>query len=148
MSLQTEVTSRYADAKLRRLTNPESRSPTSADATRLALACTDAESEFFRWTGVTFDVTNAQHVAAAVELVVLLLMERGTASVESTSQHRARTEQKLQGLAKVTGRDRPDPKSSGAALTLTPEVESGADVRPKFDSGYLRGYRAKRPGGG
>lgn len=147
MSLSTQVSQRYSNEKLTRLTNPDNRVATAPDGTRLGLAATDAQAEFIRRTAVAYDETEPHHVDVAVELVVLKLMERGGATAEATQAQRERVESQFESLARVLGRDRPPPKTTGQNLTLTPEVEAGRDVRPKFDRRYTDGYIAQRPGG-
>lgn len=147
MSLSANVTGRYSEEKLRQITNPDARGSTSNDTTRLAFAVTDAEAEFQRRTAVEYDDTNATHVDVAVDLVILKLMERGSAPESAIEARRTRVEAAFTSLARVTGRDRPSPSSSGYGLSHTSEVPDGGTAYPKFDPINLEGWRARGPGG-
>lgn len=147
MSLSSNVQGRYQTRRLVALTNPEDRTGTTIDTTRLAYACTDAEAEFQRRTATEYDDTVPAHVDVCVELVVLKLMERGGGSIEATERQRQRVEQQFDSLARVTGRDRPEPTSSGGLVDFEREGADGATVLNRFDPRNLRGWRPRSPSG-
>jgi hypothetical protein len=144
MSLSAEVQSRYPAQRLVELTNPGSITATTVNTTILGLAATDVEADFQIVAGIAYDGTDARHVKTAVEGVVLRLMEWLAVGTKAAETIQGRWKQRLEDLAKVTGRDRPHFQTT-SDLTPSEEVPSGETVRPKFDPEAFRGYV---PGGG
>lgn len=132
MSLLLNVTGRYSAEKLQSITNPDNPSGQSNDSTRLAYACTDAAAEFKRRTAVDYDDSNPDHVDVCVDLVILKLMERGTSPASAIEPYRSRVENAFELLAKVTGRDRPAPSSTGSLIDVQREGSQGTAYN-KFD---------------
>lgn len=121
MSLQTVVEARVSAQKLVNLTNPDLPAPTTLDSTRLAAACSDAAGEFEVYTGVEFDETDPRHIAPAIDLVVLLLEERGAAPARLLAEERERIVGRLKDLGLVTGRNRVIPVSTPEDRGTFPE---------------------------
>ena len=139
MTLATEVTDRYGDQYMVNLTNPQGPGFTTVDTTRLGLAAADVTAEFLMITATTLDLTDALHVAVAVEGVVALLLHRtgnpGGAGEARWEAWRARLFQ----VAKVTGRDRVAPTTTdqadrvGAGQIFTRDRSRDARMRPPLD---------------
>jgi len=127
MTLATEVTGRISGSMAIQLTNPDLASATAVDSTRLTKACDDAQEEFKFHVGVAFDVLDLRHVAVAVDLVILLLRERGGGMTDSTGRDRERIEKRLEALAKTQGRDRIEP-AIDAGTHVTFETSRFRDV--------------------
>lgn len=147
MSLSSNVQGRYQTRRLVALTNPEDRTGTTIDTTRLNYACADAEAEFQRRTATEYDDTEAAHVDVCVELVVLKLMERGGGSIEATERQRQRVEQQFDSLARVTGRDRPSPAGTGENIDVRREGTTGTTAYNRFDRRNLAGWLPRSPSG-
>jgi len=106
MTLATVVTARVSAQRLVHLTNPDLQAPTTVDSNRLGFACTEAEGEFEVHTGATFDEADPRHIAPAIDLVILLLQERGAAPTDTLGVQREKVIERLKDLAKVTGMNR------------------------------------------
>ena len=132
MSLSTEVIARYPTGRLRQLTNQGDQSATTTDTTVLGLAATDVQADFEIVAGIVYDGTEARHVSVAVEGVIAKLRVRSEAAGGGADTSHDRYIERLQGLAKVTGRDRIIPKTS-SILTPTSEQLESETVRPSFD---------------
>lgn len=126
MTLSAVVTARVSDKRLKNLTNPDAQSASTVDATRLTAACDDAEGEFEVYVGTPFDETDARHVTPAVDLVVLILQERGAAPVDNLGAQREKIVERLKALALVTGRNR--------IMPLTVAEDRGAFDSRVFDN--------------
>lgn len=120
MSLRTVVEARVSTTRLKQLTNPDDAAASSASSTKLDAACSDAAGEFEVYAQTVFDETDARHIATAVDLVILLLQERGAAHVEGLSAQREKIVQRLKDLALVTGRDRVLPTSAEETFEAIP----------------------------
>lgn len=112
MSLETVVTARVSNQRLVHLTNADLQAQSTVNTTVLGLACDDAEGEFEVHVGVAFDETDARHIGPAVDLVILILKERGSAAVDTLGDERERIVQRLKDLALVTGRNRIMPETA------------------------------------
>ncbi len=136
MALTDEFEDRYSAQKVIELTNPDNPGGTSKNATRLANAAEDVQADFRIYCGVTFDLTDARHVAVAVEGVEIKLLRRimtsGTKLRELEEDYRRR----LRALAKVTGRDRVMPTTK-SVLTPSDEQTGTETVRPDFDRDHF-----------
>lgn len=106
MSLQTVVEARVSAQRIIELTNPDVPAATTKDSTRLAAACADAEGEFQVHAQAVFSESDARHISPAIDLVVLILQERGAANTALFSEERERIEGRLKSLSLVTGRNR------------------------------------------
>ena len=107
MALADEVTSRFPAARLQQLTNQGSRSATEVNTTILGLAATDAIADFGLEVGVTFDITDATHVAAAVWGVIYHLESYAGSEGASLEKHRSRWQRAAARLARLSGADMP-----------------------------------------
>lgn len=135
MALSDEVTARISAERAIQLTNPNLSSATSVDATRLAKACADAESEFKVHVGQAFDLTDLDHVAAAVDLAILILMERGGAPTETGGRERTRVVDRLKALALIKGRNRIMPETAPVPTVIFPsERFEGSTLDPQSDT--------------
>lgn len=140
MTLQTVVTARVSNQRLVNLTNPDLPAPTTIDTTRLGYACAEAEGEFQVHAQDVFDETDARHIAPAIDLVILLLQERGSAPTEGLGAQREKIIQRLKDLALVTGRNRVMPSTveedRGAfneLLMSETTLDPQTDVADEFD---------------
>lgn len=133
MALTTQVTTRLSTTLLRALTNPDAPSASSVDSTRLAAAATDVEADFRIIAGISYDDSDARHVAVAVAGVVAKLKLAGSASQDRAQKEEERFHKRLADLAKVTSRSRLAPKSTSDLTPSSELPESGRDVRPDFD---------------
>lgn len=136
MALKTRVTTRYSADAILKISNPDAASASVNDDARLDLAVLDAEAEFEVMVGVVYDDTDAKHQMAAVQLVVLKLMEYGSVPSKVLEGQRDRVEKLLERLGEVTARDRVEPKSS-SQLTPSDENPSSTEVRPAFDDQFF-----------
>ena len=73
MALSDEVISRYADSRVKQLTNPGVQTPAGVNLVILGLAAGDVEEEFEEIVGVEYDNTNRKHVLIAVKVVIATL---------------------------------------------------------------------------
>ena len=134
MALADEVEARYPESTLIQLTNPNDQDASAVDATILGLAVTDVQADFLTYTATTYDNSEAQHVAVAVEGVVAKLnMRKEAAGDVAVSKHDKYIE-RLEILAQVTGRDRITPKSTSVLTPSSERVAGSTDpVRPDTD---------------
>lgn len=129
MSLSADVIARLSAQRLANLTNPDSQSSTTYDATRLGLAVTDAEADFEIYAGVVYDSANALHVPVGVRGVIAYLHvynDNGAGASALKKFH-----EDLDALARVTSRDRILP-TTNSPLQPTPEDLNGP-AHPSFD---------------
>lgn len=126
MALVDEVTSRIANERLVQLTNPGLPSATSVDLVRLGLAATDAQAEFRRRTGITFDVTDDAHVDLGVGGVVCKLQER-SGVVMSGDESVCAIWRK--GLADIRSGRRVSPQTNATQIP----TRDNPDETPRFD---------------
>ena len=138
MSLATVVTARISNERLVQLTNPDAQAPSAVDTVRRDAACADAAGEFEVYTGVQFNEADPRHIGPAVDLVILILKERGAAALELMSAEREKVVQRLKDLALVTGLNRimPEivtedrgafPASAFEDATLDPQADEDED---------------------
>jgi len=132
MALVDEVTSRYPAARLKQLTNPNNQAASTVNATILALAATDVEGEFPMYCAVTYDGTDARHVAVAVEGVIAKLAMRSEAAGDGANKLHDQWIDRMKALARVTGRNRIKPRTL-SPLTPSDEQEDAETVRPDTD---------------
>jgi hypothetical protein len=144
MSLVTEVQARYPANRLKQLTNPGDESASAVDTTFLGYSATDVEAEFEIYAGVTYDGTDARHVAVAVAGVIAKLYLRGEAPGEKAQSLHDDYLERLQALGKVTGRDRLKPQTT-SQLTPTPERTGSEVVRPWSDDSTFSRNVAQPP---
>jgi len=147
MPLATDVQNRVSTQLLVELTNPGSSVPSAStvDTARLALAVADAQAEFRTRVGLAFDDTDARHVDAGIQGVLVKLEDYAGRSTEDAQRRRQRWADLLSALARSVGsRRRISPVSSG---TLLPSTEA-AQALPDFDRSRWRGLTPNMPGGG
>ena len=131
MALADKATERYA-LRLKQLTNPGVQAAAAINAAVLGCACEDVEGDFEIYCGVEYDNTNKRHVSVAVPGVIAkLALEAEAAGATAIALH-DRYIERLEALAKVTGRDRILPKSA-TQLTPTAEKVGTEIVTPDFD---------------
>lgn len=144
MSLSSEVIARFSSQRLKEWTNPDAPEGTTYDATRLGYACTDAQADFEIFAGVTFDVSDARHVATAimgVRAYLLCYLDQGAGTKALDDWHSG----KLKSLGRVTGRDRILP-ATGSNLTPSPVPRiPGSTARPDFDDSVFDGQALQPP---
>ena len=130
MALADEVEARYPLAVLVQLTNQNDQAASAIDATIMGLAVTDV----LTYCATTYDNSEAQHVTVAVEGVVAKLRKRSEAAGDvANAKHDAYIE-RLESLARVTGRDRITPKSTSVLTPSSERVAGSTDpVRPDTD---------------
>lgn len=134
MALADEVTTRLPSQVLVELTNPNTPSATTADATVLAAAAADAQADFQIFAGVEYDNSDVRHVRVGVEGTVYHLhkykLPPGHPALNSMTQQ---YNENLQALARVTGRNRIMPKTTSVLVPSDEQSHSGQTVRPSFD---------------
>lgn len=144
MALADEVKTRLGTTgRLVELSNPNQPNATAIDDTRLTAACTDVQALLEIEAGVAFDVTNALHVAVAIEGVIYILKKRSGVFDQAFKDAEESWKTWLGKLAEVTGRDRVSPISSS---TLTASRDEGTDpIRPNFDPEQFRDLTLRGP---
>jgi hypothetical protein len=95
--LKTEFQTRYSDARVIALTNPD-RSASKVDHVRLDAAVSDALVEFIDWVGAEYIENDPRHIKSAVLLVEVLLIEKGSGGIAAAAGLRSRTEASLTRL--------------------------------------------------
>ena len=99
----------------------------------LRRAAQDAEAEFEELAGIVYDETDDNIVRLAVEGVIVILKERGSARSEGAKKARAEWERKCKAFNERFGAlSRISPKSTGIG-SPSPEQIGTETVRPKFD---------------
>ncbi len=147
MTLSTEVQDRYGAQRLIELTNPQAGTATSLDSARLTKAADDVEADFRVYAQLVFDLTDARHVAIAVEGVESYLVRRlGTSSASFRKKLRDDWIESLEKLSKVTSRARIKPKSS-SELTPSDENPTGQAITPDFDRRNMEPFLPNNPSG-
>jgi len=131
VALADKATERYA-LRLKQLTNPGVQTAAAIDTDILGYACEDVEADFEIVAGIEYDNTEARHVSVAVEGVIAKLALRSEAAGATAIALNDRYIERLEALAKVTGRDRILPVSA-TQLTPTAEKTGTETVRPDFD---------------
>lgn len=144
MALAAEVTARYPSARLIQLTNPGDQSAAAVDATVLGLAATDVEADFEVYAGVEYDNSEARHVSVAVWGVISKLAQWSEATGATAIALNDAWIERLEALAKVTGRDR-IALSTSSLLTPTTEKPGTDDVPPWSDYPHFEDLRPEAP---
>lgn len=142
MSLTTEWQARLSSARRIQLTNPDTPSASTEDATRLAAAVADTQANFAVLTGATFDATNAQHIAAGIRGVTAFLVSYGAQPQSEYS--RGVMKDWRDACAALTS------LAPGTTSLLTPSTPdtSGGPIRPDFDRENVSGIIPRAPVGG
>lgn len=146
-TLSADVQTRYGAQLLINLTNSDTPGNTTStlDTTRLDAAATDIEADFLTYAGVTYDSTNASHVAVAVEGVIALLKARGPLLGESGRDALADWRKSLSmNLGRISGRNRIMPTSNSETTTES-ELRDGETLRPKFGWRSFEGIQLDDP---
>jgi hypothetical protein len=133
VSLTANVQARYSSQILINASNPQNSTATTLDSTRLGYACTDVEAEFSK-RGMTYDDTDAKHVATAVPGVLarLLVMTGGEGGKEAWNDFK----DDVKFLAETDSRDRIMPYTN-SPLDPTPDP-TGA--KPFSDNDNFKRY--------
>jgi len=138
VSLSSEVQARIPASTLRELTNQGSTGVVAINTTVLDAAAADAAAEFELEVGLTFDATDARHVAAGVQGVLYYLhLCAGPPKRELADALRERWERAMAKLATTLGGEARLLPRSGSTLDPTQE-RSGA--RPDHDRARWRDY--------
>lgn len=141
MSLVSNVTARYSSQRLVELTNADDQAATTVDSTVLGLAGTDVEADFAAH-GITYDDSDARHVAVGVEGVIARLTEwMGT---DNGSTRLKAYLERLDKLRMVTANDRIQP-GTGSLYQSTVPGDDGSTVRPPFDGEHFGGIELDAP---
>ncbi len=143
-TLLVDVTARFTNDLLVKLTNPDAPTATAVHATNLQQACDDVESgEFEAHMNEDYDSTNRKHVVFAALLVKLKLIEYGASADETAEKLRGRIEKLAKSLREVGPRDRVAPQSSS---DLTPSINEGpGPFRPVFDDSVFEPFTPEAP---
>lgn len=143
MALQDEFEARFAAGYRKRISNPETRQPTSQNDTLVAQACTDAAEEFEQLVGVEFDVSLTAHAQLAALLVELWLLRYGAAPAAVLDKKGTEIRERAERLAKSKGgRRRVTPTSSSSYRHSTPSQTP----RPEFDEEQFEDFTPRAPG--
>jgi hypothetical protein len=131
-TLIADVTARFSNDLLVKLTNVDSQTLTVVNTTFLQSVCDDVQTgEFEAHMNDLYDSTNRAHIVFAVLLVKLKCIEYGASADETADKLRDRIQKLALALCQVGPRDRVSPQSSS---DLTPSVHSGpGPFRPAFD---------------
>jgi len=144
VALADEVTDRVPEARLIQLTNPGTQSAAAIDTTILGLACTDVAADFEIYAGVEYDNSEARHVSVGIWGVLAKLALWSEAAGATANAIDDKWIEKLEGLAKVTGRDR-IALSTSSLLTPTDEKPGTDDVAPWADYTHFDDLRPDAP---
>lgn len=134
MALIDEVQARYSMERLLELTNPDARTATTVNTTRLAYAVADAEAEFASTVGTAFDSSDAQHVALGCQGVLVYLMQYQGLVGDEYGKLRTDWKDQLQRLRKTSGANAWAAPQTTSNLNPTRE---DADQTPPFDPDNL-----------
>ena len=136
MALTDDVKGRYGTEFLVNLTNPYAPDQTSIDATRLDYACTDTETDFITYCGMTYADVNTNYnsagIGVAIEGVIAKLQMRTGAAGSSAMEAHEKYIERLKALARISGRDRVSPRTD-SVMTPTSHQVGDEIVRPSFD---------------
>lgn len=146
--LALAVSERISSDRLIQLTNPDSKNASTINETKITIAATDTKSKFKILTGVDYDNTNTDHIAFAVEGVIILLMKwagRETSTVEAMISE---WESKLGQFRLTAGGNKRLSPTTDSQLTPTKD-KRGRDiiVRPDFDSTRFDNIKPNAPFG-
>jgi len=144
MALAAEVTARYPGSRLIQLTNPGDQSAAAVDATVLGLAVTDVQADFEIIAGIEYDNSEARHVSVAVWGVIAKLAGWSEAAGSTGVKLHEAWIERLEQLAKVTGRDRV-PVTTSSQVTPTDERQTTETVRPWSDHPHFDDLVARPP---
>ncbi len=145
MALITEVTNRFSNDLLVKLTNVDDATLTTVNTTFLGRVCDDVElGEFETHMNEAFDLTNRKHIIFACLLVKLKCIEYGASADETAEKLRTRVEKLGKAMREIGARDRISPQTSSP---YTPSEPSGPDpIRPDFDDQFFERFTPEAPG--
>lgn len=143
MPLGTHVQNRYGAQYLINLTNPQLPSATVIDATRLLNAANDVIGMFDIYANVEYDDTIDSHIAVAAPCVIDRLLVYAGQMDATDMEERCKT--RLQELAMITGRNRPQPTTNSILQPSTEQAGTGP-TRPDFDRGRRAAILPSAPG--
>ena len=137
MALIDRAIERYSAAYILNLTNPDAASASSTDTTRRNLAAQDAQAEFEEIAGIVYDETDDNIVRLAVEGVIVVLKERGSARSDGAKKARTEWERKCKAFNERFGAlSRMSPKTTGIGSPSGEQIGTET-VRPKFDEAHF-----------
>lgn len=132
MALEDEVQTRYPTQRLVELTREDNTG--TIDTTKLAAACRDVEADFLLYASITFDVTEARHVALAVPAVeTKLKVYAGSLSGERAAAAQKEWETKLSQLARKRNVSRIRPTCTSPYTPSDRNPSGSTTLRPPFD---------------
>lgn len=134
MALWDEVKSRYSAATLRGLTNADTPSANTINDAVGILAATDVQADFLLFATISYDPTNATHVALAVVAVYdKLEIRRGLLGTDEADKRQVAWETKLSTLARLRGVSRVRPTANSPYTPSSPAACASGPVLPPFD---------------
>lgn len=142
MTLQANTTARISSQRIVNLTNPDLPTATSADTTRLGLACGDVESDFQTYLGRDYDDDIAADVSIGVDGVVAKLMMRMASGGDMANQAHDSYLERLKDHRK-----RVIPKTSSLLTPTAEDRGTGNTVRPHFDRRKFDDFVPENPQG-
>ncbi len=148
MTLRAEFEARFSVARVIQLTNPDVKA-SSVDDARLDLAVKDAEAQFEDWVNAELDLGNPRHVAVAVSLVEVMLIERGTGGLSAAQSLRSSAEAAATQLrdTSVTSRQPAQTNQEGHFVDPPPNP-SGQPVVPWSSKEGMSGMLPRERGAG
>lgn len=141
MTLLSRLTARISSDRADQLSNPDLPGASSSDTTRLQAAADDAQGIFETVTGVTYDDTNARHVAYAVAgaEIILRVRAQGLNSIFNDPDMKG-WKVELREIAGTLGRATFAPKATSGYTPSEPETG-----RPPFDQRNFDDIRIRPP---
>lgn len=134
MGLADQVTDRLGSSpRLKQLTNPGVQNPAGVNTTVLGKAATDVEADFKIYAGVEYNDSVDTHVAAGINAVLAKLAQWAEGAGSTADSLREKYIEDLQALGKITGRNRPMPKSTSVLTTSSERKDVSETVRPDSD---------------
>lgn len=144
MTLAAAVTARYSNEFLVGLTNQADRAATTVDTTILGYAATDVEAQFAVLTGLTYDDTDAAHVAACCPGVLWQLQRYTGKDDKASGSFFDQFKKATDSIALTTGSRAKAPVATTARYDPTREE---LNELPPFDRNRQRNYEIGWPNG-
>jgi len=142
MTLQANTTARISSQRIINLTNPDLPTATSADTTRLGLACDDVESDFSTYLGRSYDDDLPGDVSIGVDGVISKLMLRMASGGDTANKAHESYLERLKDHRK-----RVVPKTSSMLTPTAEDRGTGNTIRPHFDRRKFDDFTPGHPQG-